>query len=181
MTLRYNAVPEDMGAFTDWHFQNTPETAVAVRHYITRCCLLILFLCGMAAWLLPQGTTYFLWEAVIGVAAVCAIAPTRVRQNHVRQVVKTYSSGANAVFFGRRVAEITPDGIMTVSDAAITLHKWVALTRVANAGSHAYFVFGEIAGLVIARGRVTEGNFDAFVAEAERLHAESKRVPLAAR
>lgn len=181
MTIRYVTAPADMGAFQSWWLQNTPEGQRAVQSTTFRLCLMVAFLCGLMAWLSPSLIPILTIEALIGIGAIMLLTPLRIRQNAATQAMRTYGTPENAVLFGQRTMEINADGILSISENATSLYKWESVVNISSTDTHAFLTIGTVMGIIIARDTVAEGNLDAFVAEARRLHRQAKEhVPIAA-
>lgn len=181
MTIRHVTSAEDMGALQTWWLTSMPEGAHAVQRSILGACACIGILCGLAAWLVPATSAAMFVVAAFSIAYLSLVSPGRIRQNASAQAVKLHNSGANAALFGERTLEITDDGVLSISRHATSLYRWEAFGAVSVTDTHAFLTMGTMMALVIARDTVKEGNFDAFVAEARRLHRQAKeRVPLAA-
>lgn len=73
---------------------------------------------------------------------------------------------------------------MSITEKSTLLENWDLIDRIELVGNHVFFV-GKLGVTIIPRLAVTEGNFDEFVAEARRLHADATGtntpVPLPAR
>lgn len=181
MTIRFTLAPTDMGAFQGWWLQNTPEGKKFVQNVVIRTCGLIAVLLALIACLVPTLRLIILLEAVIGIGIGALVIPARLRKNASAQTVKMYSSASNESLFGERTLEINEGGILSISANATSLYKWDSIQMIAQSDTHAFLTVGTMMAIAIPREAVSEGNFDAFVAEAQRLHQQSKaRVPVPA-
>lgn len=178
MTIRFTLSPTDMGAFQRWWLENTPEGKKFVQNVVIRTCGLIAVLLALIACLVPTLRLIILLEAVVGIAVAALVIPARLRKNASAQTVKMYSSASNESLFGERTLEITEEGLLSISKSATSLYKWDSIQRIARNDTHAFLTVGSMMAMVIPRGTVSDGNLDAFVAEAQRLHQQARtRVP----
>ena len=180
MTIRYVSSPADMGAFSIWWLQNMPDGKKIVSRWVTGICIYIGIVCGVGAWLYPSTAFALLIVAIIGMFAASQISPRRIQRNSGRQAVKMYSTPANAGLFGPRTLEINEDGVLSISANGTSLYKWEAFQVITKNETHAFLMVGTVMALVIPKDSVSEGNLDAFVVEAQRLHQQAReRVPVA--
>ncbi|MBC7806779.1 MAG: YcxB family protein [Akkermansiaceae bacterium] len=181
MTIRYVTAPADMGAFHMWWLQNDPEGRSAVHNHVFRVCTLFALFCGLLAWLTPSESFLMLAAALIGIGATMLLTPAGIRKKFSAQAVRMYSSSTNATLFGQRTLEINDEGILSISANATALYKWESFAAITATDTHAFLTVGTMMALVISRDTVAEGNLDAFVAEAKRLHKRAvERVPVPA-
>lgn len=184
MTIRYATSPADMGAFHTWWLQNAPEGRSAVQSQVIRLCAFIALFCGTMAWFIPSQASFMLLIGFVSIGATMLTMAPSIRKKSSMHAVAMYSSEANATLFGPRTMEINPDGILSISDNATALYKWEAFRSITATDTHAFLTVGSMMALIIPRDAVAEGNLDAFVAEAKRLHQQAKervRIPAMAR
>ncbi len=181
MTIRFTLSPTDMGDFQRWWLQNTPEGDKFVRDVVTRTCGLIALLLALIACLVPRLWHIILLEAAVGIVVAALVIPVRLRKNASAQTVKMYSSASNESLFGERTLEINEDGLLSISANATSLYKWDSIQMIVQTDTHAFLTVGTMMAIAIPRETVSDGNLDAFVAEAQRLHQQAKaRVPVPA-
>ncbi len=180
MTIRYVTAPEDMGAYHTWWMQNAPEGRAAVQSHVGRVCAFIALFCGLMAWLNPSLIPLIVFEALLGIGATMLFSPPGIRRGASAHAVQVYQAAENAKLFGERTLEINEDGVLSVSVNATALYRWELFGSVSATDTHAFLTLGTVTALVIPRDTLAEGNWDAFVAEARRLHLQATqrvRVP----
>ncbi len=91
-----------------------------------------------------------------------------------QQSIKIHSSSASAHLFGSKTLEIDAKGVLSIAQSTTAMYQWDSVTQIASTPTHAFLLVGPIQALVIPRASVTDGDFDAFVAEAIRLKAASQ-------
>jgi len=187
MTLHYNVSPEEIVAFNSWYTDFSSEGKKRMRTFRVALYLLPLILNIGFGSLRPHLLPTLMVVTVIETLLVALYLPRRLKHIQRGYLLKLFGKREYAHLFGKASMEIQEEGLLSVTDQTTSLIKWSAIQEIVTTDTHAFFRMGPIQAAVIARDKVEEGNFDAFIAEARRLHqqaigiASSNPVPIPAR
>jgi len=171
MTLHYRLDAEDMGGLSNWYYTQMEEGKKIIRRSTTFLTMIFSALFFITFINAPSSIQWIV--ATIGLLSCLffvAVYPRRLRNTLSANSIKGAAKPENAGYVGQKTVEINEEGIISISERATALYKWSAINQIITTPDHAFLMLGSLQALVIPRSKVEEGNFDAFIAEATRLH-----------
>lgn len=186
MTIHFSSKPEDIVEFVDWYYKNHKEgkkqvqKAILVATSLLVVTFLVLYLLFPAA-----ARPYILAEGVIGFFVLVFFLRQRIISETRKQILKIYTSPENSSYFGEQTLELKEDGLLLIAPVSNSLIQWSAIKEITVTPTHAYITSVPAPAISIPRAQVGNSDFDAFFAEAQRLHAQATgnktAIPLPAR
>lgn len=167
MELAYSLDESDIIALAEYRFRSMPAARQSQR--LRRVGYLVGFsLLAVGAWVLKYPALLVLLWLFLG-AALYLLYPRYYAWNMRRRIRAAYRDEKMRASLGSRTLRLTDEGLEEISDLGEVKIKWDAIQAVAVTPTHAFVtVAGAPPAMVIARGRVTVGNYDDWIAACQK-------------
>jgi len=169
MRIQYDNTLDDLIAFQEFHIAHSPmvQKSLALNRWASAfLVLLMLSLLGWSEqdWLLPA-------IGLVGAVITFFLTAQIQRRTMRSQLAKMYREGSNKGTLGPHELEIKDEGLVERSEFGEQKTTWQAVERIASTDKHTFLYVGSLMAHVIPHERVTEGDYQAFVHEAEQRRA----------
>lgn len=176
MRAEYDLQPDDVVAFYLYHNAHAPENRRARRNTFRMGMAALVLVCGtIAVTSRNPAEAFATWWPLVLLPLVFALLPFWHASSAMRKPIEQrVLRSAHASQLGRQEIELTADGLRIRNPYGATELRWGAVRRIASSGEHLFIYIGPEAAVAIPRrGFSCDSGFDAFEAEARRLHAQA--------
>ncbi len=161
MTIEYQINMEDVVAFNEYHFENSPSFQKN-RRIITIYAPIGIFLSVSVVGIIEHSWIFPIVGAIA--ATIYAIQAPRSFQKKCRTLVKTsFQEGKNKGTIGKQKLEINDDGLYNTSDSGCQTTFWHAVERIEQTDTLGFIYIASNAAHIIPKEKVIVGNFDEFM------------------
>ena len=167
MRLRYEITLEDLLAFTLHVHQKSPTMRRIRLRAVIALAVMIIGLCLIAAEILDNFLV--LWAGVGWAVFFAAIYPQLYRRNVKRLSTRLYAEGQNKGILGQHVAELRDNGLFDGTAFSERTVFWKGIERIESIPGHTFVYLSAMSAHVIPEDSVTEGNYQAFVEELQKV------------
>ena len=173
MKLRYENVMEDLLAFQEFHYANSPE----VRKMVLRGQFAVAVVSAGLLLILIEFTKSIFpivnLPVAIGASVFTGVLgwfnyPYATKRSWHKSTKKLYSEGKNRGFVGWHDLLATEDSLISSGDMGETKLSWQVVERVESTPEFVFLYVSAMSAIIIPRARVTEGNVDEFLAVAQK-------------
>lgn len=161
MTIEYQIDMEDIVAFNEYHFENSPSFQKN-RRIITIYTPIGMFLSVSVVGIIEHSWIFPIVGAIF--ATIYAIQAPRSFQKKCRRLVKnSFHEGANIGTVGKQKLEINDDGLCNTSDSGCQTTFWHAVERIEQTNTHGFIYTASNAAHIFPKEKIIVGNFDEFM------------------
>ena len=171
VAIRYEVTVEDLVEFSLFHLRQSKAQQQVQRkgYFLTIIFILIGTYLGGG---FGQIFKPFFWYAILPVMGFLTLGFILIgrwlRPRAVRRAVRRlYDEGANPGLVGLHKVTVNDRGIHEESEVGESRVNWEGITRIVSSDSHTYIYIGAAQAHVIPKASIREGDYDAFVAEAQ--------------
>jgi hypothetical protein len=184
MVVEFTNTPEDLKAFTSYHYEHSP---IARRQrLVAQLLMTFAFLVAFGVTLLVLGSgrsgvspvtcMAFAIIGSLGAGLIFVTSRSSIARGRVRNIEKMYQEGKNTALYEQHSVALDADGVRQKSPSAESFIRWSSIEKVALTDTHLFLYGSAVSAFAIPRRAFADDvQWNEFASLAQRYHADSRQ------